>query len=109
MKSNIYNLATMLEYANKDSVVSRTILRKKAGTITMFAFDNNQGLLEYVVPYDAYLYIVDGTLDAIIEDKPHIKCKKGDFVFLPAHIPHEVTATSSCKMFLIMIKSQNKK
>jgi quercetin dioxygenase-like cupin family protein len=105
---NIYNLSTMISYANKESVVSKTILRKKAGTITMFAFDNGQGLVEHVVPYDAYLYIVDGTLNAFVEDKPHIKCKKDDFVFVPAHIPHGVIATSSCKMFLIMIKSQNK-
>ena len=107
--SNIYNLDTMISYANKKSVVSKTILRKKSGTITMFAFDNEQGLVEHVVPYDAYLYIVDGTLNAFVENKPHIECKKGDFVFVPAHIPHGVVATSPCKMFLIMIKSKNKK
>lgn len=98
----------MLNYNNNSSVVSKTILRKNTGTITMFAFDANEGLAEHVVSYDAYLYIVEGAMDAIVEDKEPLKCIKGDIVFVPADIPHAVEATESCKMFLIMVKSQNR-
>jgi len=106
-EARTFDLKTMINY-NEQSVVSRTILRKKPGTITMFAFDHGEGLAEHVVPYDAYLYIVDGKLDATVRSKPTIKCVTGDFVYVPANIHHEVKATEKCKMFLIMIRSRNK-
>ncbi len=103
----VFNLNTMINY-NAESVVSRTILREKAGTITMFAFDKNEGLPEHVVPFDAYLYIVEGKLTATVKNRPAILCGERDFVYVPANIPHEVKAGSKCKMFLIMIRSQDK-
>ncbi len=105
--SRVFNLNTMINY-NDGSVVSRTILREKPGTITMFAFDENEGLAEHVVPYDAYLYIVEGKLTATVKNRPSIKCSKMDFVYVPANIPHEVKADEKCKMFLIMIRSKDK-
>lgn len=106
-KPRVFNLNTMINY-NSGSVVSRTILREKAGTITMFAFDENEGLSEHVVPFDAYLYIVEGELTATVKNRPDILCSKMDFVYVPANIPHEVKANSKCKIFLIMIRSQDK-
>ena len=106
-KSRVFNLNTMINY-NEGSVVSRTILREKSGTITMFAFDENEGLSEHVVPYDAYLYIVEGALTATVKNRPAIACSKMDFVYVPANVPHEVKADKKCKMFLIMIRSKDK-
>lgn len=106
-KSRVFNLNSMINY-NEGSVVSRTILREKSGTITMFAFDEGEGLSEHVVPYDAYLYIVEGKLTATVKNRPAIKCSQRDFVYVPANIPHAVKADEQCKMFLIMIRSQEK-
>jgi quercetin dioxygenase-like cupin family protein len=87
-----------------DSVVSRTIIDKKAGTITLFAFDSGQGLSERITPYDALVYILDGEAEVTISNKP-IRLKKGELTIMPANEPHALSAATRFKMLLIMIKA----
>lgn len=102
----IGSLDSMMIYQS-DSVVSRTIIRKKAGTITMFAFDKGQGLPEHAVPYDAILYITEGKMNVMVEDGEPIPCNAGEMAYMPADIPHSVVGETPCKMFLIMIRSRD--
>jgi quercetin dioxygenase-like cupin family protein len=87
-----------------DSIVSRTIIDKKAGTITFFAFDQGQGLSEHVAPYDALVNILDGEAEVTISGKPFI-LKAGELIILPAKKPHALKATAKFKMMLVMIKA----
>jgi quercetin dioxygenase-like cupin family protein len=99
----VYSIKDTINY-NDDSVVSKTIIRKKTGTITMFAFDTNKGLLEHEVPFEAFIYIPEGILEAEVIGKGKITGKTGDLLSLPANIPHTVTAKEKCKIFLVMIR-----
>jgi quercetin dioxygenase-like cupin family protein len=87
-----------------DSVVSRTIIDKKKGTVTFFAFDEGQRLSEHTVPFDALLYLVEGEAEIVISGKP-IRLKGGEMVIMPANQPHAVRATRRFKMVLTMIRS----
>lgn len=98
--SNLENLITY----QKDSVVSKTIIGKKTGTVTLFAFDKGQGLSEHTAPFEAIVYLVDGEAEITVADKPHT-VKKGEMIILPANIPHALLALRSFKMLLTMIKS----
>lgn len=86
------------------SVVSRTIIDKKAGTVTLFAFGEGQGLSEHTAPYDALVYILDGEANVTISGKP-IRLKKGEITIMPANEPHALKAVTRFKMLLIMIRS----
>jgi quercetin dioxygenase-like cupin family protein len=97
------NLADLIDY-QADSVVSRTIIDKKAGTMTLFAFDSGQGLSEHTAPYDAVVYILDGEAEVTISGKP-IRLKKGELTIMPANEPHALSALAKFKMLLIMIKA----
>ena len=88
----------------KHSVVSKQILNKKAGTLTLFAFDKGEGLSEHTAPYDATVMILDGKAAIRIGGKPHV-LKKGEMIIMPAGIPHSLKATARFKMLLIMIRS----
>jgi quercetin dioxygenase-like cupin family protein len=103
LKSQASNLEGLIEY-QEGSVVSRTIIDKKTGTATLFAFDINQGLSEHTAPYDAMVYVVDGEVDIIISGKL-VKLKKGEMTIMPANEPHALAAKTKFKMLLIMIKS----
>ena len=85
------------------SVVSRTIVDKKVGTVTLFAFDQGQGLSEHTAPYDAIVYIQDGEAEITIGGKP-LYVKKGEMVIMPAKVPHALRAMKNFKMILIMIR-----
>ena len=85
-------------------MVSRTLIDKQAGTITLFAFDNGQGLSEHTVPYDALVYIIEGEAEVTISGKP-IKLKKGELTVMPANEPHALTAKTKFKMLLVLIRS----
>jgi quercetin dioxygenase-like cupin family protein len=98
------NLTGLIEY-QVGSVVSRTIIDKKAGTVTLFAFDEGQGLSEHTAPYDALVYILDGEADITISGKP-VRLKKGELTIMPADEPHALTAVTKFKMLLTMIRSQ---
>lgn len=86
------------------SVVSRTIVDKKTGTVTLFAFDKEQGLSEHTAPYDAFVYIIDGEAEVTISGKS-LPVKQGEFIIMPANQPHSLRATQRFKMTLVMIRS----
>jgi quercetin dioxygenase-like cupin family protein len=97
------NLTDLIDY-QAGSVVSRAIIDKKAGTVTLFAFDQKQGLSEHTAPYDALVYILDGEADVVISGEP-VRLKKGEFTIMPANEPHALSAVTRFKMLLIMVRS----
>ncbi|MFA5338091.1 MAG: cupin domain-containing protein [Candidatus Omnitrophota bacterium] len=102
--AKVLNPAGSIAYG-KDAVVSSTIIKKQAGTVTLFSFDKGQGLSEHTAPFDALIYIIDGCARIYIAKKPH-QAKKGEMIILPANKPHAVKAVSKFKMMLVMIKSK---
>jgi quercetin dioxygenase-like cupin family protein len=97
------NLRDLISY-QKASVVSRTLIDKKAGTVTLFAFDKEQGLSEHTAPYDALVQIIDGEAEVTISSKTH-RLKEGEVIIMPANEPHALKAVGKFKMLLIMIRS----
>jgi quercetin dioxygenase-like cupin family protein len=95
-------LMSLVEYA-ADSVVSKTLLDKAAGTITLFAFDKGQRLSEHTAKYDAVVQVVDGAGSLIIAGK-EVKVCTGQIVIMPANVPHAVIAEEKFKMLLTMIR-----
>ncbi len=93
-----------IDYA-KDSVVSKIVLKKETGNLTLFAFDKGQGLSEHTAPFDAMVFIVDGEADIIIDGKSNV-LKVGETIIMPANISHALKATEQFKMLLTMIKSK---
>ncbi len=89
---------------DKGAVVSRTILQKKTGTVTIFSFDKGQGLSEHTAPFDAMVEVLDGEAEIFIAGKPH-KVKAGEFIIMPANKPHSLKAVKKFKMELIMIRA----
>jgi quercetin dioxygenase-like cupin family protein len=102
IKGNPMVLEELIEY-QKASVVSRTLIDKKVGTVTVFAFDEDQGLSEHTAPYDALVEILDGEVEITISANPLI-LKKGEMVIMPANEPHALKAISRFKMLLTMIR-----
>jgi len=84
-------------------VISRTVIDKKTGTVTLFAFDEDQGLSEHTAPFDALVCIIDGEAEVIISGKA-LHLKKGEMVIMPANRPHALKAITQFKMLLIMIR-----
>ncbi|MEM2968988.1 MAG: cupin domain-containing protein [Candidatus Bathyarchaeia archaeon] len=97
------DLAGLIAY-QPNSVVSRTLLDKEAGTVTLFAFDQGEGLSEHTAPYDALVYVLEGEAEAVISGKP-VRLKKGELTLMPANKPHALSAVERFKMLLIMIKA----
>jgi quercetin dioxygenase-like cupin family protein len=85
------------------SVVSREIIGKKTGTVTLFSFTKRQGLSEHTAPFDALVYILDGEAEVTISGKP-LRLKEGELVIMPANKPHALKAIERFKMILIMIR-----
>ena len=85
-------------------MVSRTIIDKKEGTVTLFAFDEKQGLSEHTAPFDAIVYIVDGEAEVTIAGKP-VRVKQGEMTIMPANKPHALSAVKRFKMLLIMVRA----
>jgi quercetin dioxygenase-like cupin family protein len=86
------------------SVVSRTIIDKNTGTLTLFAFDQGQGLSEHTAPFDALVHVIDGEAEVTISCKT-LNLLEGEMVIMPANQPHALKATKKFKMVLVMIKS----
>jgi quercetin dioxygenase-like cupin family protein len=101
--SEILNLGNLVEY-QEGNVVSRTMVLKQTGTVTLFAFDKGEGLSEHTTPYDAMVYIFDGKAEIIISKKSYV-LEKGQMIIMPANDPHALKAVERFKMMLIMIKS----
>ena len=95
--------ADLIDY-QEGAVVSRTILEKKVGTVTLFAFDEKQGLSEHTAPFDALVYILEGEAEVTRSGKP-FHLKDGDMLIMPANQPHALKATHKFKMLLTMIRS----
>ena len=96
-------MASLAEY-QEGSVVSRTLIDKKIGTITLFAFAEGQGLSEHIAPYDAFVYIIDGHAEITISGKV-LNLNQGEMVIMPANEPHALKAVKPFKMLLVMIRA----
>lgn len=103
LESKASNLENLISY-QEGSIVSRTIIDKKSGTITLFAFDENQGLSEHTTPYDAVVYVLDGEADVTISGQL-FRLRKGEITVMPANKSHALSAKTKFKMLLTMIKS----
>jgi quercetin dioxygenase-like cupin family protein len=99
----VQKLADLVGYQD-GSVVSREIIRKSTGTVTLFAFDEGQGLSEHTAPFDALVHVIDGEVEITISGKSY-HLSQGDYVILPAGETHALKALSKFKMLLVMIKS----
>lgn len=86
------------------SVVSRTLIDKKIGTLTLFAFDEGQGLSEHTAPYDAVVQVLDGTAAVTIAGEVH-QVTAGQMIIMPANVPHSLRAEVPFKMLLVMIRA----
>jgi len=98
-----HRVVELIDYQG-DAVVSREILKGKAGTVTVFAFDAGQGLSEHTAPFDALVQVLDGEAEVTISGKSH-KVVAGELILLPANLPHALKAVQRFKMMLTMIRS----
>ncbi len=101
--AKVSKLVYLIEY-QKGSVVSKTLIDKKAGTITLFAFAEGQGLSEHVAPFDALVSILDGEAEISIAGNP-FRVKAGEIIIMPANKPHALKAITQYKMMLVMIRA----
>jgi quercetin dioxygenase-like cupin family protein len=85
------------------TIVSKQIIKKPNGNITLFAFDKDESLTEHTSPFEAVVYIVDGEMEIKIGGNPHT-VEAGEIIVLPANIPHGLIAVKKSKMLLTMIK-----
>ncbi|MFH1062206.1 MAG: cupin domain-containing protein [Candidatus Omnitrophota bacterium] len=92
----------MINYQD-GSIVSKEIIKKESGTVTLFAFDKGQGLSEHTAPFDALVHVLDGVAAVIISGKPY-SVKQGEMIIMPANEPHSVSAEQKFKMLLVLIK-----
>ena len=102
-KAQALNTLGMVDY-QAGSVVSRQIVKKKVGTVTLFAFDAGEGLSEHTAPFDALINVLDGEADITISGKVH-RVKAGEFIIMPANEPHALKAPVRFKMMLTMIRA----
>jgi quercetin dioxygenase-like cupin family protein len=99
----VFDMSELIEY-QEGSVVSRTIIKKKTGTVTVFAFDEGQELSEHTAPFDALIYSLDGRGRVVISREP-MELEPGQMVIMPAGQPHSVKALTKFKMVLVMIRT----
>lgn len=100
--SNAFKAADHVVYEDH-SVVRKTLIKKKTGTLTFFAFDQGEGLSEHTAPFDAVVQILDGEAEITIAGNTQT-VKAGEMILMPANIPHALHAGERFKMLLIMIK-----
>lgn len=100
----VFNLEKFIDYA-QGSVVSKTLIKKNIGNITLFAFDSGQGLSEHTAPFDAVVYILDGEAEITIGGKPQ-SASVGEMLIMPANISHALHAKTPFKMLLVMIRGE---
>ena len=103
-KGAAFNLENHVAYAD-GSVVSKTLLKKDIGNITLFAFDQGQGLSEHTAPFDAVVHIIDGSAEITIGGDPQTVAT-GEMVIMPANVPHALQAKEKFKMLLVMIRGE---
>jgi quercetin dioxygenase-like cupin family protein len=103
-KAKTYALAESITYAD-GAIVSKIISKNDAGNLTLFAFDKEQNLSEHTAPFDAIIQVVEGKAEVHIDGKPY-EVNAGEFIIMPANIPHAVDAIEKFKMLLIMLKAK---
>ena len=99
----ISNMKTLVDY-QAGSIVSREVIKKPTGTVSLFAFDRDQGLSEHTAPFDALVCVLDGEAEITISGNSH-HLREGDMITMPAGQPHALKALARFKMMLIMIRS----
>ena len=99
----VESLDSLVAY-QRGPVVSRTLIDKKPGTVTLFAFDEGEGLSEHTAPFDALVYVYDGRASITISGEPH-EVEEGEVIIMPANEPHALRALTPFKMMLVMIRS----
>ena len=99
----VLNIENLIEY-QEGSVVSREIIKKDTGTVTIFAFGKGEGLSEHTAPFDAMVQIIDGQAEITISGKKNL-LEKGEMIIMPANEPHALKALEKYKMILTMIRS----
>jgi len=97
------NLSELVSYQD-GSVVSKEIIKNDKGTVTLFAFDKDQGLSEHTAPFNALVYCLDGRVEVVIEGNLS-QLKTGEVILMPANKPHALKAKERFKMLLVMIRS----
>ena len=102
-QGSVHDLADMVAYQD-DAVVSRTILDRKTGTVTLFSFDKGQGLSDHTAPFDALVQVLDGEAAVIISGKEN-RVLAGQMIVMPANETHSLQAVTAFKMMLVMIRS----
>ena len=102
-KALVARIDALIDY-QEGSIVSRALIDKKAGTITVFAFDEGQGLSEHIAPYDALIEVLDGEAEVVISGKS-FRVGMGQMIILPAEKPHALRAIKKFKMVLTMIRA----
>jgi len=108
METNIFEKATILDFSalveySSNGIVSKRVIEKKTGNVTLFAFDEGQKLSEHTAPFDAMVQILEGEGEILIDGKPFL-LSTGKSIIMPANIRHAVNATTKFKMLLTMIK-----
>ncbi|MCX5998464.1 MAG: cupin domain-containing protein [Chloroflexi bacterium] len=101
--AQVLGVADLVDY-QEGSVVSREIINKKTGTVTVFSFDKGQGLSEHTAPFDAMVHLLDGTAEVTIAGKAY-QLQAGEMIIMPANQPHSLKALSKFKMALVLIRS----
>ena len=96
--------ASELVQYQEGAVVSRQIVKKPAGNVTLFAFDEGQGLSEHTAPFDALVQVVEGDAEIVIAGRSH-RVRSGEMILMPAGEPHALRAVTRFKMILTMIRS----
>lgn len=105
MEKRIASVATVSKLVDyqKGAVVSRAVMSGKAGTVTLFAFDEGQGLSEHTAPYDALVQLLEGEAEVTIAGEK-LRVEAGEMVIMPAQQPHALRAIKRFKMMLVMIR-----
>ncbi len=103
LKAKPFNINDLIDYQD-DAVVSREIIRKETGTVTIFAFDKGEGLSEHTAPFDAMVQVIDGTAEIIISGQKNV-VDNGEMIIMPGNVPHALNAIERFKMVLTMIRS----
>lgn len=102
LKAKVFSAKDLIAY-QEGAIASRMIINKPAGNITVFSFDENEGLSEHTAPYDAMISILEGECEVTVSGATH-PMRQGETIIFPANAPHAVSAMTRFKMMLVMIK-----
>jgi quercetin dioxygenase-like cupin family protein len=108
MNSNIFEHSTVMNFNDlveysADGIVSKRVIQKSTGNVSLFAFDAGQQLSEHTAPFDAMIQVLEGGAEIFIDGKAY-QVSRGESIIMPANIPHAVNAVERFKMLLTMIK-----